>query len=108
MKKLIIVSGLVSSMMLLSNCTVNSSDAVEYNSDYNTGYYNNYTIGYEGMGGYGTYGSYTPAYWGSSFGYYPWYRSNYGAGYGGRNYYVGGSRAGFARTGFGGGHWGRR
>lgn len=110
MKKLIIASGLISSMMLLSHCTVNSSDTMQYSSDYNTGYYNNYTIGYEGVGGYGTYGSYTPAYWGSTIGYYPWYRNNgWSQGYygGGRNYFMGGSRAG-TRAGYGGSHWARR
>lgn len=110
MKKLIMISGLVSSMMLLSHCTVNSGDTVEYGTDYNTGYYNNYTIGYDGMGGYGTAGSYTPAYWGSTFGYYPLYRNNYGSHgyYGSRNYYMGGGRTGLARGGYGGVHGGRR
>lgn len=111
MKQWMVFSALASSMLLLSACTLNSgNDTMEYQSSYNTGYYNTYTVGYEGLGGYGTYGSYTPAYWGSTIGYYPRYR-NYGWSNGSNvvpvNQVIRGRQAVYTRTGSGG-HWGRR
>ena len=114
MKKIILACCVVSATTLISGCAVDSVDT----TGTAPGYYKTYTIGYAGYGGDGTYGSYTPSYWNSSYYYYPGYnnywsnayygsRGGYGL-YGGRRGYAGyGGHGGYGgRGGYGGGRGG--